>query len=114
MRTEMKRHCLGFTSAVLLILLFGEVLEAASITGVSISTTNIADFIGDEEFLMDSEINARFLGDKQDICKDIKHLTSNAKKAAADCYANNKQIRCTDRECPKGTAYLQWISSRTN
>ncbi|GKV08880.1 hypothetical protein SLEP1_g20451 [Rubroshorea leprosula] len=113
MRTEMKRHCLGFTSAVLLILLFGEVLEAASITGVSISTTNIAEFIGDEEFLMDSEINARFLVDKPNICKDIGHSTPDPNHPVSGCYAENR-VSCRGRECGRKTAQLRWISSRTN
>ncbi|GLT43022.1 hypothetical protein SLA2020_169980 [Shorea laevis] len=63
MRTEMRRRCLGMLSlAVIVILLIGEVPEAASTDGGSINvTTSIAEFIGDEEFLLGSEVNARLL-----------------------------------------------------
>ncbi|GLT31642.1 hypothetical protein SLA2020_063650 [Shorea laevis] len=109
----MKKGSLGFLLAVLLILLIGEVLEAASITGGSfsttsiteLSTTSIAESIGHEEFLMESEINARLLGPSVDVCSDYAALQ--AKKAAKGCYANHqgngKPIRCTPRECGGGT-----------
>ncbi|GLU01787.1 hypothetical protein SLE2022_190710 [Rubroshorea leprosula] len=102
----MKKRSLGFFLAVLLILLIGEVLEAASITGGSISTTSIAEFIGHEEFLMESEINARLLGPRLGVCSDYAALK--AAKAATGCYANHqgngKPIRCVPgRECSVGT-----------
>ncbi|GKV50161.1 hypothetical protein SLEP1_g56874 [Rubroshorea leprosula] len=81
MRTEMKRRCLELlTLAVLLILLTGEVAEAASTTRGSINATRISEFIGDQEFLLESEVNARILASdppliyrtnmKPAICKD--------------------------------------------
>ncbi|GKV16996.1 hypothetical protein SLEP1_g27556 [Rubroshorea leprosula] len=65
----MRRRCLGMLSlAVIVILLIGEVPEAASTDGASINVTaSIAEFIGDEEFLMGSEVNARLLQDGKQI-----------------------------------------------
>ncbi|GLT31647.1 hypothetical protein SLA2020_063690 [Shorea laevis] len=60
----MRRRCIGMLSlAVIVILLIGEVPEAASTTdGGSINVPiSIAEFIWDEEFLMESEVNARLL-----------------------------------------------------
>ncbi|GLU01796.1 hypothetical protein SLE2022_190800 [Rubroshorea leprosula] len=60
----MRRRCFGMSSlAVIVILLMGEVPEAASTTdGGSINVPiSIAEFIWDEEFLMESEVNARLL-----------------------------------------------------
>ncbi|GKV17003.1 hypothetical protein SLEP1_g27563 [Rubroshorea leprosula] len=108
----MKKRSLGFLLAVLLILLIGEVLEAASIPGGSISTTSIADFIGHEEFLMESDINARLLGAKGDICSDYAALK---KPPVKGCYSkhvgNGQPIRCKPEErCRRGTsqASLLW------
>ncbi|GLU01798.1 hypothetical protein SLE2022_190820 [Rubroshorea leprosula] len=113
----MKKRSLGFLLAVILILLIGEVLEAAFITGGSISTTSItelsttsiAEFIGHEEFLMESEINARLLGPSVDVCADI-YRTVKDKKALEDCYSshqgNGKPIRCVPErgECSAKTS----------
>ncbi|GLU01783.1 hypothetical protein SLE2022_190670 [Rubroshorea leprosula] len=93
MRTEMRRRCLGMLSlAVIVILLIGEVPEAASTDGGSINvTTSIAEFIGDEEFLLGSEVNARLLQGGQRIPLSIKALAKGSVCSGVS-YA-------TDRRC---------------
>ncbi|GLT31639.1 hypothetical protein SLA2020_063620 [Shorea laevis] len=90
MRTEMRRRYLGMLSlAVAVILLIGEVPEAACTDGGSINvTTSVVEFIGDEELLMDSEVNARLLADKS-------YISYQGLKKGAVCNGKAYKSQCT-------------------
>ncbi|GLT31637.1 hypothetical protein SLA2020_063600 [Shorea laevis] len=61
--TETKRsRCLGLlTLAVLMILPLGKAPEVTATTEGSIHASRVAEFIGDQEILMESEANTRIL-----------------------------------------------------